>query len=99
MVKPKTIILDPQGIKRIMDVGGPPALNMTAKKRRKVPKNKSEINKLIEKPTTLTIKPKHTLRSPVSVELDSFSSEYSDSEMAFIWADSKTPPTKESHKQ
>ncbi|PNF32700.1 hypothetical protein B7P43_G12963, partial [Cryptotermes secundus] len=32
------------------------------------------------------------LQSPISAESDSPSSEYSDSEMASIWADNKTPP-------
>ena len=36
MVKSKVIRLDPLGIKRVMDVGGPAALNRNAKKPRKV---------------------------------------------------------------
>jgi hypothetical protein len=99
MVKPKVIRLDPQGVKRVMEVGGPSALNTTLNKRSKIPKNKPETNKLIEKPSKLTIHSKHALRSPVSAELDCFSSEYSDSEMASIWAESKTPPTKVNNKQ
>ncbi|PNF32199.1 hypothetical protein B7P43_G00735, partial [Cryptotermes secundus] len=99
MVKSKVIRLDPLGIKRVMDVGGPAALNTTIKKPRKVNRNKAEKNKPLEKPTILTIKPKHALRSPVSVESDSASSEYSDSEMASIWPENKTPPTKENLKQ
>jgi hypothetical protein len=36
MEKSKAITLDPQGIKRVMDVGGPSALNTTLKKPKKV---------------------------------------------------------------
>jgi hypothetical protein len=39
MVKSKTIRLDPQGIKRVMDVGGPTDLNTTLKNLRKIYKN------------------------------------------------------------
>jgi hypothetical protein len=78
MIKPKVIRLDSQGVNKVMEVGGPSTLNTTINKRRKIPKHKPETNKLIEKPTKLTIHFKHALRSPVSVELDSFSSEYSD---------------------
>jgi hypothetical protein len=99
MVKSKVIRLDPQGIKRVMDVGGPSALNTTLKKPQKSVKNKSGKDKLIGKPTTLTKEPKRMLRSPVSVQYDSFSSENSDSEIASILADNKAPPIKEKHKQ
>jgi hypothetical protein len=42
MVKSKAIRSDPQGIKRVMDLGGPSALNTSLKIPRKVYKNKSE---------------------------------------------------------
>jgi hypothetical protein len=87
MVKSKVVRLDPQGIKRVMDIGGPSVLNTTLKKPRKVHKNKSDNSKLIGKSTILTKGPKHVLWSPVNVESDSPSSEYS--EMAPIWTDIK----------
>jgi hypothetical protein len=99
MVKAKVIRLEPQGIKRVMDVGGPSALNTTLKTPKKVRKNISDKNKLIGESTILTKEPKHTLRSPVSVESDSSSSENSDSEIASIWANNKTPRIKETHIQ
>jgi hypothetical protein len=74
-----------------MDVRGSSALNTALKKPRKGYKNKSGKSKPVEKTTALTKKPKHALRSPVSVESDSLSSEYSDSEMASIWTGNKTP--------
>jgi hypothetical protein len=42
MVKSKVIRLNPQGIKKVMDIGGPSALNTTLKKPRKVRRNKSD---------------------------------------------------------
>ncbi|PNF15237.1 hypothetical protein B7P43_G13027 [Cryptotermes secundus] len=48
MVKSKAIRLDPQGVKRVMDVGGPSALNTNVKKPRKVYRNKSDKNKQSE---------------------------------------------------
>jgi hypothetical protein len=82
-----------------MDVGGPSALNTTRKKPRKLHKNKSDNSKLTGKSSILTKGPKHVLRSPVSVESDRLSSEYSDSEMASIRGDNKSPPIKENPKQ
>jgi hypothetical protein len=84
MVKSKVIRLDPQGIKRVMDVGGLSVLNTTLKKSKKVRKNKSDKNKLRGKSTTLTKEPKHTLLSPVSMETGSSTIDNSDSEMASI---------------
>jgi hypothetical protein len=52
-----SIRLDPQSIKRVMDVGGPSALNTTLKKPKKVRKNKSDKTKLRGKSTTLTKEP------------------------------------------
>jgi hypothetical protein len=46
MVKAKVIRLEPQGVKRVMDVGGPSALNTTLKTPQKARKNKSNKNKL-----------------------------------------------------
>jgi hypothetical protein len=85
MVKLKTIRLDPQGIKGVMDIGGPSALNTSLDKPRKVYENKSD-KKTNRKSAILTKEPRHALRSPVSVKSDIPSSEYSDSEMASIWA-------------
>jgi hypothetical protein len=42
MVTSKAIRLDPQGVKKVMVVGGPSALNTNVKKPRKVYRNKSE---------------------------------------------------------
>jgi hypothetical protein len=46
-VKSEVIVLDPQGIKRVTDIGGPSALNATLKKPRKVYKHKSDKTKPI----------------------------------------------------
>jgi hypothetical protein len=62
MVKSKTIRLDPKGINRIMDVGGPSTLNTALKKHRKEYKNKSEKCKPTEKSVKLTKRPKQALR-------------------------------------
>jgi hypothetical protein len=98
MVKSKAIRLDPQAIKSVMDIDHHSALNTTLKKPKKVNK-KSDKDKLIEKSALLTKEPKHTLRSPVSMESDSSSSENSNSEMTSTWADNKTPPYTGKHKQ
>jgi hypothetical protein len=99
MVKSKVIRLDPRGIKRVMDIGGPSTINISLKKPRKLHKNKSDNTELIGKSAILNKEHKHMLRSPVSVESDSPSYEYSDSEMASIWADNKSPPIKENPEQ
>jgi hypothetical protein len=68
-----------------MDIGGYSGLNTTLKKTRKVHTNKSDNSTLIGTSAILTKEPKHVLRSPVGVQSDSPSSEYSDSEMTSIW--------------
>jgi hypothetical protein len=93
MVKAEIIRLDPQGTKRVMDVGGPSALPAAVKISKKAMKHKYDKDKLINKPTKLTKHPRHTLRSPQSVDPDSSSPENSDAELGSIWADSKTPST------
>jgi hypothetical protein len=72
------IQLDPQGIKRVMDVDGPSALHAAVKIPKKAIKHKSDKDKLINKPTKLTKQPRHTLRSPQSVDPDSSSPENSE---------------------
>jgi hypothetical protein len=94
----KAIKWYPEGINRVMEVGGPSVLTTTLKTT-KVYKEKSDKNKQIGKKTIITKELKHALRSPVSGEFVSSSSEYSDFEIASIWTDNKTPSIKENHKQ
>jgi hypothetical protein len=95
MVRSKVTRLDPLGIKRVMDVGGPSAF----KNAHKSVKNKTTKGKLIGKSTILTKEPKQTLRSRLRVVSDISSSENSESEMTSVWAGNKPPPTVVQHTQ
>jgi hypothetical protein len=88
MVKSKIIRLDPQGTKRVMDVGGSSALHAAVKISKKTIKHKPDKDKPINIPTKLTKQSRHTLRSPQSVDPDSSSPENSDAELGTIllWA-------------
>jgi hypothetical protein len=81
-----------------MGVGDLSALITNHKNPNKSVKNKSDKNRPIGKSIVLTKDPKHTLRSPVSVESGGLS-ENLDSEMAFIWAGNKTSPIRDKHSQ
>jgi hypothetical protein len=78
-----------------MDIGGPSAL----KKAHKSVKSKTNKDKLIGKPTTLTKEPKHTLRSRLRVESDISTSENLESELTSIWEGNKIPPSEVQHTQ
>jgi hypothetical protein len=81
MLKSKIIRLDIQGIKRVMDVGGPPAQRAAVKISKKAINHKSAKDKLINKPNKLAKQPRHTLRSQHSAHLDSSSPESSDAKL------------------
>jgi hypothetical protein len=89
MVKTK-IKMDPSGVKRILDVGGPSGNKTNTKKTR--PQKQTTSNFLKEKrittSTVLPKTPKHKLRSPRNTTDDqsSLSSYSSSDELCSIWA-------------
>jgi hypothetical protein len=87
MVKSKVTRLDPLGVRRVMDVGGPPALKNA------YISTKSNTNKA--KPTgkssTVPTEPKPTRRSSRHVGSDFSTSESSGSELTSIWGGNLTP--------
>jgi hypothetical protein len=89
MVRTPVTRLDPLGIKRVMDVGGPSDF----KKALKSVKPKAKKDKIIPKPTILTKQTKHSLRSRLRVQSDTSTSENSESELTSIWEGNKTPPS------
>jgi hypothetical protein len=95
MVRSKITKLDPLGIKRVIDVGGPSAL----KKAHKSVKSKTNKHKLVGKSTIPTKEPKHKLRSRLRVESDISTSENSESELTSICDGSKLPPSEAQHTQ
>jgi hypothetical protein len=99
MVTSKVIRLDPQGVKRVMEVGGPPALVKTLNKPQKTVKTKSNKDKPVGKSSILTKQLKHTLWSRLRIESDTSSSEHSEPELKSLWADNTIPPTKDLKKQ
>jgi hypothetical protein len=87
MVK-SVIRLDPQGVKRVMEVGDPSASALvTTLKPQKTVKTKSNKDKPVGKSSILRKQPKHTLRSRRCVESDTSSSENSEPELKSPCAD------------
>jgi hypothetical protein len=86
------IRLDPQGVKRVMEVGGPSVsvLVIILNKPQKTVKIKSNKDKPVGKSSILTKQPKHTLRSRLRGESDTYSSENSEPELKYLWADITT---------
>jgi hypothetical protein len=95
MVRSKVTRLDPLGVKRVMDVGGPLALT----KAHKSVKAKTHKEKLIGKTTILVTDSKHKLRPRRRVESDVSSSDNLESELLSVWAGNKTPPSEVQHTQ
>jgi hypothetical protein len=87
--------LDPLGVKRVMDVGGP----SPPTKAHKFLKAKTHKEKLIGKATKLAPDPKHKLRPRRHVESDTSSSDNSESELLSVWAGNKTPTPEIQHAQ